>query len=63
MKKSRTVRLMSKKFQASTRSDYNYISAVDLHLAVCPDCGAYVFNVDKHVKFHENIRLGESDGS
>ena len=54
---------MLKRFSASTRSDYNYISAVDLHLAVCPDCGAYVFNVDKHVKFHENLRIGESDGS
>ena len=51
---------MSRRFKASTRSDYNYISADNINLAVCPDCGAYVFDVDKHVKFHENLRLGES---
>ena len=50
---------MSKRFKASTRLDYNYISADGLHLAVCPDCGAYVLDVDKHVKFHEDLRLGE----
>ena len=50
---------MPKRFNASTRSDYKYISAENLYLAVCPDCGSYVFDVDKHVKFHENLRLGE----
>ena len=51
---------MEKRFKASTRSDYNWIRLDNMRLAVCPDCGAYVFDLDKHVKFHENLRLGES---
>ena len=48
---------MTERFTASTKSDYNYIPAEGVNLGICPDCGCYVFDRDKHVKFHENLRL------
>ena len=52
--------MMSKRFRASTYHDYYLLRMNNnMRLAICPDCGAYVLDVQKHVKFHENLRLEE----